>query len=160
MSGKLDRWKSVEAYEWSPNFLLKLPSWLFTVRVTGWTRAKVELWLVPFRGHHGSIDCVALVNDEYFVSGGDDSAINFWSAKRKKPIVVIRNAHGGKWITGKLWPHLCPRILLLSAANGYLVGQGDRRQNAQAYGWPVEYIKLKIVIIFHNYCIIYFRAVF
>jgi len=42
-----------------------------------------------------------LLNDEYFVSGGDDGAINFWSAKRKKPIAVIRNAHGGGWITGK-----------------------------------------------------------
>ena len=54
------------------------------------------------RGHHGSIDCVGLLNDEYFVSGGDDGAINFWSAKRKKPIVVVRNAHDGKWITGTL----------------------------------------------------------
>lgn len=46
-----------------------------------------------FRGHHGSIDCIALLNDVYFVSGGDDGAINFWSTKRKKPICVMRNAH-------------------------------------------------------------------
>jgi len=52
-----------------------------------------------YRGHHGSIDCVGLLNDEYFVSGGDDGALNFWSAKRKKPIVVLRNAHEGNWIT-------------------------------------------------------------
>jgi len=52
-----------------------------------------------YRGHHGSIDAIGLLNDEYFVSGGDDGAINFWSAKRKKPIAVIRNAHGGGWIT-------------------------------------------------------------
>jgi len=52
-----------------------------------------------YRGHQGSIDCVGLLNDEYFVSGADDGAINYWSAKRKKPICVLRNAHAGQWIT-------------------------------------------------------------
>lgn len=52
-----------------------------------------------YRGHQGSIDCVALLNDVYFVSGGDDGAINFWSTKRKKPICVMRNAHAGTWVT-------------------------------------------------------------
>jgi len=52
-----------------------------------------------YRGHQGSIDCIALLNDVYFVSGGDDGAINFWSTKRKKPICVMRNAHAGSWVT-------------------------------------------------------------
>jgi len=52
-----------------------------------------------YRGHQGSIDCVALLSDEHFVSGGDDGAINYWTTARKKPICVVRNAHSGGWIT-------------------------------------------------------------
>ena len=72
-----------------------------------------------FRGHHGSIDCIALLSDEYFISGGDDGAINYWSTKRKKPICVVRNAHGGTWITA-LGALLNSDVFISGAADGFL----------------------------------------
>lgn len=72
-----------------------------------------------YRGHHGSIDCIALLSDEYFISGGDDGAINYWSTKRKKPICVVRNAHGGTWITA-LGALLNSDVFISGAADGFL----------------------------------------
>jgi ribosomal RNA-processing protein 9 len=72
-----------------------------------------------FRGHHGSIDCVALLSDEHFVSGGDDGAINYWSTKRKKPICVVRNAHAGTWITA-LGALINSDVFVSGAADGHL----------------------------------------
>lgn len=72
-----------------------------------------------YRGHHGSIDCVALLSDEHFVSGGDDGAINYWSTKRKKPICVVRNAHAGTWITA-LGALINSDVFVSGAADGHL----------------------------------------
>ena len=41
-----------------------------------------------------SIDCVALVNEEHFVSGCADGSLYVWSLGRKKPVFVRRRAHG------------------------------------------------------------------
>merc|ERR1712146_146069 len=52
-----------------------------------------------------NVDCVSIINDEFFVSGGDDGAMCVWSINRKKPIGRIQNAHGfdehgiPRWIT-------------------------------------------------------------
>ncbi|KAL3101082.1 hypothetical protein niasHS_001542 [Heterodera schachtii] len=42
-----------------------------------------------------SIDCVALVNEEHFVSGSVDGSLYVWTTARKKPVCVRRNAHNG-----------------------------------------------------------------
>ncbi|KAJ8956219.1 hypothetical protein NQ314_006752 [Rhamnusium bicolor] len=47
-----------------------------------------------FNGHSGNIDSVKLINEENFISGGDDGQLCIWSIMRKKPLCVIHNAHG------------------------------------------------------------------
>ncbi|TPX11947.1 uncharacterized protein E0L32_007445 [Thyridium curvatum] len=42
----------------------------------------------------GSIDRVAMIDDETFVSGADNGSISLWSLQKKKPVCVIPLAHG------------------------------------------------------------------
>ncbi|KAJ3331683.1 pre-rRNA processing protein [Blyttiomyces sp. JEL0837] len=48
----------------------------------------------------GSIDVVALVDEEHFVSGTDNGAISLWNLGRKKPIYTRLRAHGPENIEG------------------------------------------------------------
>lgn len=60
----------------------------------------LRIWKIPeetqliFNGHIGNIDNVKMLNEENFISGGDDGQICVWSILRKKPICVINNSHG------------------------------------------------------------------
>ncbi|PVV01919.1 hypothetical protein BB560_003643 [Smittium megazygosporum] len=49
----------------------------------------------------GSIDVVAMIDEETFVTGGDSGAISLWSFSRKKPIYTVHLAHGAE-INGSL----------------------------------------------------------
>ncbi|CEG43895.1 U3 snoRNP-associated protein (contains WD40 repeats) [Plasmopara halstedii] len=78
---------------------------LYKERVVSCGRDRsVRLWKIPeetqlvFYGNSGSIDCVGMVTDEYYVTGGDGGSLSLWFNGRKKPVCVIANAHGGKWI--------------------------------------------------------------
>ncbi|KAI0752885.1 WD40-repeat-containing domain protein [Daedaleopsis nitida] len=42
----------------------------------------------------GSIECVAMIDETTFVSGGDSGSISLWSTQRKKPIFTQALAHG------------------------------------------------------------------
>lgn len=44
--------------------------------------------------HEGSMDRVAMIDDETFVTGSDNGDIALWSIQRKKPLHVIPRAHG------------------------------------------------------------------
>lgn len=44
--------------------------------------------------HEGSIDRVAMIDEETFVTGSDNGSISLWSAQRKKPMFSIAMAHG------------------------------------------------------------------
>ncbi|KAH0607577.1 uncharacterized protein H6S33_002611 [Morchella sextelata] len=46
------------------------------------------------RYEEGSIDCVAMIDDEYFVTGSDNGNICLWSVHKKKPVHTIYYAHG------------------------------------------------------------------
>jgi ribosomal RNA-processing protein 9 len=59
-----------------------------------------RLWKVAeevqliLRGQSGvSIDCVAMINDQFFVTGSNDGALSLWDIGKKKPIFVVRGAH-------------------------------------------------------------------
>lgn len=70
--------------------------------VTGGGRdGTVRVWKIVeesqlvYNGHpNGNIDCVKLINEENFVSAGDDGTISTWNVNRKKPLHVTTNAHG------------------------------------------------------------------
>ncbi|KAI0633990.1 WD40 repeat-like protein [Trametes polyzona] len=42
----------------------------------------------------GSIECVAMIDETTFVSGGDSGSISLWSTQKKKPIYTQAVAHG------------------------------------------------------------------
>jgi ribosomal RNA-processing protein 9 len=42
----------------------------------------------------GSVDVVACLNDELWLTGSDGGSISVWSIQRKKPVVTVPNAHG------------------------------------------------------------------
>jgi ribosomal RNA-processing protein 9 len=52
-----------------------------------------------------SIDCVSLINEEQFLSGSNDGSLGIWSINKKKPLTILKNAHGlgsnstTSWIT-------------------------------------------------------------
>lgn len=59
----------------------------------------VEESQLVFHGHQGSIDCLKLINEEYFISGADDGSICLWSVMKKKPIATVKDAHPGEGLT-------------------------------------------------------------
>jgi ribosomal RNA-processing protein 9 len=42
----------------------------------------------------GSIDRVALIDEETFVTGSDNGALSLWTMHKKKPVFIVRAAHG------------------------------------------------------------------
>ncbi|KAL2134472.1 hypothetical protein VTI74DRAFT_118 [Chaetomium olivicolor] len=44
--------------------------------------------------HEGSMDRVAMIDDEIFVTGSDNGDLALWSTQRKKPLHVVPRAHG------------------------------------------------------------------
>lgn len=42
----------------------------------------------------GSIDCVAMVDEETFVTGSDNGSISLWNMHKKKPVFTVPVAHG------------------------------------------------------------------
>ncbi|KAI9140878.1 WD40-repeat-containing domain protein [Paraphysoderma sedebokerense] len=42
----------------------------------------------------GSIDCLTLINEEYFLSGSDCGSISLWNIGKKKPVFIQRLCHG------------------------------------------------------------------
>lgn len=42
----------------------------------------------------GSLDCVAMVDDSHFLTGGDSGAISLWSLSKKKPVYTRAATHG------------------------------------------------------------------
>lgn len=41
-----------------------------------------------------SIDAVSMLNDQRFISGGDDGVLSLWHINKKKPTASVSNAHG------------------------------------------------------------------
>lgn len=54
----------------------------------------VEESQLVYNGHSGSIDCVRLVNEEIFLSCGDDGSLCIWNVGKKKPASEQKLAHG------------------------------------------------------------------
>ncbi|RHY80931.1 hypothetical protein DYB37_001605 [Aphanomyces astaci] len=85
--------------------------------------ASLRVWKIPeetqlvFHGS-GSLDCLAMVSDEYYITGDDSGttstacclahiynyfavagSLALWFNGKKKPTFVARAVHGGKWIS-------------------------------------------------------------
>eukprot|EP01095_Lingulamoeba_sp_RSL-Kostka_P002813 TRINITY_DN1372_c0_g1_i1.p1 TRINITY_DN1372_c0_g1~~TRINITY_DN1372_c0_g1_i1.p1 ORF type:complete len:492 (-),score=163.50 TRINITY_DN1372_c0_g1_i1:36-1511(-) len=46
-----------------------------------------------FKGHHKSIDCISMINEEHFITGSQDGSISLWHINKKKPIYTVSKAH-------------------------------------------------------------------
>lgn len=60
----------------------------------------VRLWKIPeesqlvFQSSMGSsFDCVTMLNEDYFLTGGDDGSLSIFFTRKKKPITLRTNAH-------------------------------------------------------------------
>lgn len=50
--------------------------------------------LVFRRSMTSSLDAVTMVNEQRFLSGGDDGAVSLWHVNKKRPVATVQNAHG------------------------------------------------------------------
>jgi ribosomal RNA-processing protein 9 len=63
-----------------------------------------ESQLVFNGGHKGSVDLVKFINEESFLSCGDDGSLCVWNASKKRPVTELKLTHGSSggtanWIT-------------------------------------------------------------
>jgi len=67
---------------------------------SGGRDTSIRIWKIAeesqlvFNGHSGSIDCVRMVNEDHFVSCGDDGTLSLWGSMKKKPLCSVAAAHG------------------------------------------------------------------
>eukprot|EP00741_Cyanophora_paradoxa_P019931 tig00021179_g19236.t1 len=54
----------------------------------------VEETQLVFRGHPSSMDCIAMLAEDAFVTGCQDGSLCYWGTHKKKPLVTIAQAHG------------------------------------------------------------------
>lgn len=54
----------------------------------------VEESQLVFNGNQTSIDCVALLNEEHWVTAGEDGHLAVWGIHKKKPLAVVQHSHG------------------------------------------------------------------
>lgn len=65
------------------------------------------------RVFEGSIDCCTMVDETLFVTGSDNGSVSLWATGKKKPIFVVREAHGRD---DRLAPELATADLALTTA--------------------------------------------
>lgn len=60
----------------------------------------LRLWKIPdetqlvFRGHAASMECCCFITNSEFLSGSDDGSVALWNTMKKKPLTLIKKAHG------------------------------------------------------------------
>lgn len=73
---------------------------------SGGTDRTLRVWKIVdesqlvYTGHTGSIDDVKFINEELFLSCGDDGSLCVWNLSRKKPQIEHKLAHGRQESTG------------------------------------------------------------
>ncbi|CAM9669417.1 unnamed protein product [Phaeothamnion confervicola] len=82
-------------------------AWRKERAVTGGADRTLRLWKVAEGSHSvfrapglGGTDCLAMLDDDWFVGGGEDGALTLWSGLRKRPVAAMADAHGrGRWLS-------------------------------------------------------------
>jgi len=54
----------------------------------------VEESQLVFNGPQSSLDCVRLLNEEHWVTAGEDGHLAVWGIHKKKPLAVVQHCHG------------------------------------------------------------------
>jgi len=103
----------------------------------------VEESQLVFNGHQGSIDCVRLLDEQHFVSGGDDGVLSMWSAMKKKPLCSVVDSHGKDLTTNE--PHWISSVATL--LNTDLTASGSN--NGKIMLWKSGQGFRSLVSVFH-----------
>lgn len=90
-----------------------------------------------FRGHKASIDCLAMLDDSWFVTGSQDGALSFWNATRKRPHATIPHAHqtplgNGGWLSACAALPLSDLVATGSCDGAVRLWRADRKQGRLA----------------------------
>uniref|UniRef100_A0A336LQL7 CSON000478 protein n=1 Tax=Culicoides sonorensis TaxID=179676 RepID=A0A336LQL7_CULSO len=81
-----------------------------------------ESQLVYTGGHEGSIENVKLINEETFLSSGDDGMLCVWNVNKKKPLASVKLAHG---VSARGHPNWISSITTLLNADLIATGSCD-----------------------------------
>lgn len=97
----LDEMMYIETLFGHQSFISSIDSMFKERAITSGCRdGTLRIWKIPeesqlvYNGHTGCIDIVRFINEEHFISGGEDGQICIWSFMKKKPVYTIKNAHG------------------------------------------------------------------
>jgi ribosomal RNA-processing protein 9 len=86
-----------------------------------------------FRGHKASIDCLAMLDEAWFVTGSQDGAVALWSATRKRPHAVVPSAHktplgNGGWVSACAALPLTDLVATGACDGSVRLWRADRKQ--------------------------------
>jgi len=96
----------------------------------------VEESQLVFNGPATSVDCVKLLNEEHWVTSGEDGHLSTWGVMKKKPLCSISNCHGTdetngdpRWVSA-LATLYNTDLVVTGSRDGYIrfwsVGEGFR----------------------------------
>lgn len=99
----------------------------------------VEESQLIYNGHSGSVDVVKLINEENFLSCGDDGQLCVWGSLKKKPLCSVAEAHGKDESNGQpMWISSIATLL-----NTDLVASGE---------WSFTRFGYVFIFTFSTYC--------
>ncbi|NXI38790.1 U3IP2 protein, partial [Galbula dea] len=107
----------------------------------------VRLWKIPeesqlvFCGHQGSIDCIQLINEEHMVSGADDGSVALWGLTKKKPLALVREAHGMQDNQGLQQPYWISAVAALRSSD--LLATGSHSASVKLWKCSEGFRKLE-----------------
>ncbi|XP_061689094.1 U3 small nucleolar RNA-interacting protein 2 isoform X2 [Syngnathoides biaculeatus] len=90
-----------------------------------------------FHGHEGSIDCIQLINEEHMITGADDGSVCLWSVNKKKPLSVVKQAHGCHGDAGLKQPHWVAAVAALHSTD--VVASGSSNSQVQLWTCGARY---------------------
>jgi len=96
----------------------------------------VEESQLVFNGPQSSLDCVRLLNEEHWVTAGEDGHLAVWGIHKKKPLALVQHSHGvdptnqdPNWISALATMHNTDTVVT-GSRDGWLrvwqVGEGFR----------------------------------
>eukprot|EP01038_Epipyxis_sp_PR26KG_P009286 gene9286-12513_t len=80
--------------------VLAMDCWNNTRPISCSSDRSIRIWKVAedshlvYRGHKSSVDAVSYINDEHFISGGQDGSLCLWKDSQKNPVRTVHHAHG------------------------------------------------------------------
>lgn len=112
-----------------------------TIRI--WKIAE-ESQLVFSATDGASVDVVRLIDEDTFVSGGDDGRLSLWSIARKKPLCVVDEVHGNERPGQPYWIASIGSLL-----NTDLLATGSR--NGTIKMWKYDANRKKLIDLRNDY---------